>query len=76
MRKTVMISVRIPEDLKRKAKLYGINISKVVREALEREIRIRELDELKKLHQRFKESLKRIDKDTIVSVIRETREEK
>lgn len=71
-----MISVRIPEDLKRKAKLYGINISKVVREALEREIRIRELDELKKLHQRFKESLKRIDKDTIVSVIRETREEK
>jgi len=40
---TTVVSVRIPEDLLRRAKKENIVISRVVREAIERELRKREL---------------------------------
>ena len=72
----VVVSVRIPAELKIKAKSYGIKISEVLRRALEEEIRKAEVKEIKVLLNRFKEGMKKVGKDDIISVVRESREER
>jgi len=72
----VVVSVRIPKELKIKAKNYGIRISEVLRRALEEEIRRRELREIEVLLSRFKRGMKKVSKEDIVSVVRESREER
>ncbi len=72
----VVVSVRIPRELKMKAKSYGIKISEVLRRALEEEIRRLEMEEIRTLLNRFKEGMKEISREDIVSVIRESREER
>lgn len=72
----VVVSVRIPKELKIKAKSYGIKISEILRKALEEEIRKRELEEIQYLLDKFKKGMRSVSKGDIISAIRESREER
>ncbi len=72
----VVVSVRIPKELKMKAKNYGIKISEILRRALEEEIRKRELEEIQDLLDKFKKGMENVSKEDIISVIKESREER
>jgi len=72
----VVVSARIPKELKEKAKVYGIDISEVLRRALEKEIRKRELKEIDELLNKLRRELHGITTEEIVRVIRESREER
>jgi post-segregation antitoxin (ccd killing protein) len=74
MKKDLTISVRIPKEVKEEIRRYGIHVSKVVREALEEEIRKRKLEELKKAADRLGDLLAKIPDEEIVKTIREARE--
>jgi len=71
-----VVSARIPKELKEKAKVYGIDISEVLRRALEKEIRKRELKEIDELLNKLRRELHGITTEEIVRVIRESREER
>jgi antitoxin CcdA len=72
MRSTV--TVRVPEDLKAKTTEYDINVSEVVRKALETEVRQRRkealIDRGNELSQRFGDQ---IETERVVETIREDR---
>jgi len=72
----VVVSVRIPKELKMKAKNYGIKISEILRRALEEEIRKRELEEIQDLLDKFKKGMENVSKEDIISAIKESREER
>ena len=72
---SVLITAKIPKELKEEAKKYSINISKVVREALEREIRRRKIEEIKKLQKKSREIDQKIDKGFVKKALREMRYE-
>lgn len=72
----VVVSVRIPKKLKAKAKNYGINISEVLRRALEEEIRRIELKKIDALLREFKKGMGNVRKEYIVRAIRESREKR
>lgn len=74
MGKLITISAKVSEDLKKRAEELGINISALVRKALEAEIRKVELkNALKNLREEIKRSPS-LPKGTIVKIIREIRE--
>lgn len=70
---SVVITVRVPRDLKDKIGRYGISVSKVVRRALEEEVERRRLDEARKAADRIGELFARIPEKEIVESIREMR---
>ena len=72
---SVLITVRIPKELRDEAKKYGINVSKVLREALMNEIAKRKLEKIAELQRNAKKILSKIDKEKIINAIRETRNE-
>ncbi len=72
---SVIITAKIPKKLKEEAKKYSINISKLVREALEREITRKKIEEIRKLQEESKKIDKKIKKEFIAKAIRETRNE-
>jgi len=74
MRKDITITVRIPREVKEEIQRYGVEVSKVVRRALEEEIRKRKLEELKKAAGRLGNLLAKIPDDEIIKTIREARE--
>jgi len=74
MSKLVTVSAKISEELKRKADDMKINISALVRKALEDEIKRRELQ---KVLETLKEEVKKVPElpeGTIVEIIRNMRE--
>ena len=52
---SVTISVRIPKELKEEIKKYGINISHVMRKALEEELGKKKIEEAKEAAKRLGE---------------------
>jgi len=70
----VTVSAKVRRELKEEAERLGINISAVLREALEREVRRRKLLRLKSKLEEVSEALDKIDIDRIVRGIREDRE--
>jgi len=72
---SVVVTVRIPKRLKKEAKAYGINISKVLREALAEEIQKRKLERINSLQNKAKKILAKIKKEKIIEAVRETRNE-
>jgi len=68
------VSVKVPAEVKRKMRKYGIKPSKLLRETLEREIRKREIEEIKSEIQELGAALDRIDMAQVVSTIRADRE--
>ena len=74
MGKLITVSAKVSEDLKRRAEELGINISALVRKALEVEIK---KVELKRVLKNLREEVKRspsLPEGTIVKMIREMRE--
>jgi len=72
---SVLITARIPKELKEELKKYGINISQVVRKALEEAVYKKKLEELRRYQEITRKMLMRIGKDQIAKVIREIRDE-
>ena len=71
----VTVSAKIDRELYEKLKRYGIPVSRVVRKALEEEVRRAEEEEAKRFLERIGEILEKIPSEEIVKSIRESREE-
>jgi len=67
------ITVRVSKALKEDIGRYGVEVSKVVREALEEEIRRRKLEDLRKTAGALGELFAKVPDEQIVRSIRETR---
>jgi len=74
MGRYVTVSTKVRKELKEEAEKLGINISAVLREALENEVRRLKLEKLKSKLEEISEILDKIDVDRIVKSIREDRE--
>ncbi|WP_229570658.1 CopG family transcriptional regulator [Saccharolobus caldissimus] len=74
MGKTVVISVRIPEELERELKKYGINEVEVIRRALINEVKKAKAKELEGRINEVADILKKIPFEDVVKGIREDRE--
>lgn len=73
MTKTVTVSTKIPQELKEKLKQLKIKPSKLLRQAIEDEIKRREAQKLKEEIEKLKPIFDRISTDDIVRSIREDR---
>ena len=73
---SVTITAKIPKELKEKIRRLNINASRVIREALEAEVRRREEERLKALAREVSRILNKIPKEEIVRTIREARGER
>lgn len=67
------MSVRVPRRLKEELGRYGVEVSEVVRGALEEEVRRRRLEELGKIAGELGELFAKVPEEDIVKGIRETR---
>ncbi|WGM90362.1 MAG: type II toxin-antitoxin system CcdA family antitoxin [Candidatus Bathyarchaeum tardum] len=76
MNKSVTVSTKIPQELKEKIKQLNIKPSKLLRKAIEDEIRRREAEKLKEDIQKLKPTLNRVNIENIVKGIREDRNRK
>ena len=74
MAKFETVSVKVPAEIKRKLKKYGIKPSKLLRKTLEQEVRKREIEEIKSEIQKLGDTLDRIDMADVVSTLRIDRE--
>ena len=71
-----VVSAKIPKELKERARKYGINISGLVRSALEAEVARIEEKELRKRLDELSASLRnRLSVKDVVRAVRETRDE-
>jgi len=70
------VSARIPPELKEKIDKYNVKTSEVIREALEEEVRRRELEDLKEYAQRLRPLLDRVTTEEVVRSIREDRDKR
>jgi Ulp1 family protease len=71
---SVTVSTKIPKQLKEKMQLLRIKPSKILRKALEDEVKKREMEELKEEINKLKPVLEKVSMDDIVKSIREDRE--
>ena len=74
MSKLVVVTGKVPKELKEKAKRLGINISKVIREALEEAVKRREEELFMKSLNRCADILSKVDMTRVARSIREDRE--
>jgi antitoxin CcdA len=72
----VTVSARIRRELYEKLKRYGVNVSYVIRRALEEEVRRREEEEVARMLDKVQEILARIPSEELVKAIRSDREER
>jgi antitoxin CcdA len=70
----VTISTKIPKQLKEKIQRLKIKPSKILRKALEDEVKKREVEELKEEIKKLQPLLERVSMEDIVKSIREDRE--
>ena len=73
MSKSVTVSTKIPQELKEKIKQLKIKPSKLLRKAIEDEIRRREAEKLKEDIEKLKPTLNKVSVEDIVKAIREDR---
>ena len=73
MGKYVTISVKVPLELKEKIKKLGIKPSKLIRKAIEEEVRSREVERIKGEIEELKPILSKISIEEVVKSIREDR---
>jgi sugar phosphate isomerase/epimerase len=71
---TVLVTLRIDEETKRKVKRYGIQVSQIARAAILQEIERREREEALGALKRMKGLLERVDTERVVDHIREERQ--
>jgi antitoxin CcdA len=70
----VTVSTKIPKQLKEKIQKFKIKPSKILRKALEDEVKKREVAELKEEIDRLKSVLEKVSMEDVVKSIREDRE--
>ena len=70
----VTVSTKIPKQLKEKIQRLKIKPSKILRKALEDEVKKREMEELKEEINKLKPVLEKVSMDDIVKSIKEDRE--
>jgi|ADKI01.1.fsa_nt_gi hypothetical protein len=68
------VSAKIPVDLKEKLRKYGIQVGPLIREAVEREVRRRELEEVDKDMEGASERLRKISDEEFARIIRKARD--
>jgi len=76
MGKSVVISVRIPEELKGELEKYNIDEAEVIRRALINEVKKAKAKELEKEAKEIKEVLSKIPVEEVIKEIREDRDER
>ncbi|MFP3203328.1 MAG: CopG family transcriptional regulator [Sulfolobus sp.] len=76
MGKSVVISVRIPEELKEELEKYNIDEAEVIRRALINEVKKAKAKELEKEAKEIKEVLSKIPIEDVIKEIREDRDER
>ena len=74
MGKLITVSAKVDERLKKKAEALGINISALVRKALEEEVRRLEVEEIVEKLKSMVEKGPELPKGYVVKMIREMRE--
>jgi antitoxin CcdA len=74
MQECVTVSTKIPKQLKEKIRRLKIKPSKILRKALEEEVKKREVEELKEELTRLKPVLDRVSMDRVVLSVREDRD--
>ncbi len=72
--KFVVVTGKVPRELKEKAKRLGININRVIREALEEAVRKREEELVRESIRICSDILAKIDANRVIRSIREDRE--
>jgi antitoxin CcdA len=75
MGRYVAVSAKIPEELKKRLRELNVNMSQLVRKALEEKIKLIEEENLKTLAAKASRLLKKIPSTEITRVIRKTRDE-
>ncbi len=76
MGKMVVVSAKVAKEVKEELKKRNVNISKVVREALEEEIKKRRAEELKRRYSEIKPTMDKISANEVTKVIRKDREQR
>ena len=74
MSKQVTVTAKIPAELKERLAKLGVNVSGMIREALEREVKRVEKERLRKLAEEAGEILQKIPAEELVEAVREGRE--
>ncbi len=69
-----VVSAKIPKEYKKKIKEYNINISKVIRKAIEEEIKKRETLKIKRKIEENKKLIKKVNIEDVIALVREDRE--
>ncbi|MEM1523265.1 MAG: type II toxin-antitoxin system CcdA family antitoxin [Thermofilaceae archaeon] len=70
----VTVSTKVRRELKEEAERLGINVSMVLRRALEEEVRKRRQQKLLEKLEAFRDVLDRIEVEELVRLVREDRE--
>ena len=74
MRKQATVTAKIPAELKGRLARLGVNVSGMIREALELEVNRVEKERLRELAEEAGEVLQKIPAEELVEVVREGRE--
>lgn len=72
----IVVSAKIPKDLKEKATRYGIEISKTFREALEKKVLEAERERNGKKMTRLRSSIGHIERKDVTRAVRASRDER
>ncbi|MFP3945940.1 MAG: hypothetical protein ACOC5L_03720 [Halobacteriota archaeon] len=70
------VSAKVDQELKEKIAKYNIKVSKVIKRALEEEVKKEEEKELKEMLKKSQKPLSRIGKNRTTQLVREGREER
>ena len=76
MSNQITVTAKIPSELKEKLTKLGVNVSKLVREALQCEVERLERDRLRKLAEEAGEILQKIPVEEFVEAVRASREKR
>jgi len=71
----VTVSAKVDREFYRRLKKYGVNISRVIKRALEEELRRREEEEVRRMLDRARRILGKIPEDELIDAIRRSRDE-
>jgi len=71
-----VITARVPKELKEDLSRYDVEVSRVVRKALEEEIRKKKLEERKRIAKELGEFFANISEDEIIASVRQIRGER
>ena len=75
MGKLVTVTAKIPKELKEKLEALGVNVSGLIRKALEKEIERLEMERLRQLAKKAGELFREVPAEDLVKAVCESRNE-